>query len=103
MKQRIPHDLDMPAAKRVVDRAFEEYQRRYPGYQPSLRWVDDQHAEASFDAKGVKLKGAMLLEPQSITLELDVPFFFRPFQKRALEVIEREVHIWLDKARSGAI
>jgi hypothetical protein len=103
MKQLIPHDLDMPVAKRVVDRAFESYRVRYPDYQPSLRWVDDSHAEASFDAKGVKLRGTMLLELQSITLDLDVPFLFRPFQKRALEVIEREVRIWLDKARAGEV
>jgi hypothetical protein len=103
MKQLIPHDLDMPTAKRVVDRAFDEYRLRYPDYQPSLRWLDDHRAEASFNAKGIKLHGTMLLEPKTITLDLDVPFFFRPFQKRALEVIEREVRVWLDKARAGEL
>ena len=103
MKQVIPHDLDMPTAKRVVDRAFAEYQSRYPDYQPSLRWVSDQQADVAFNAKGIKLSGAMSLEPGSITLDLDVPFLFRPFQKKALEVIEREVRVWLEKARAGEL
>lgn len=103
MQQLIPHDLDVPAAKRVVDRAFEAYRLRYPEYQPSLRWVDDCRAEVSFNAKGIKLQGTMLLAPKSITLDLDVPFLLRPFQKRALEVIEREVRVWLEKARAGEI
>ncbi len=101
MKQVIQHDLDMPTAKRVVDRAFAEYQSRYPEYQPSLRWVSDQQADVAFNAKGIKLGGTMALAQGTIALELDVPFLFRPFQKKALEVIDREVRVWLEKARSG--
>jgi hypothetical protein len=103
MQQLIQHDLDMLTAKRVVDHAFEAYRLRFPEYQPSLRWADDRRAEASFNARGVKLQGSLLIGPKSITLDLDVPFFLRPFQKRALEVIEREVRAWLDKARAGEI
>jgi hypothetical protein len=103
MKHVIQHDLDMPTAKRATDRAFEEYSRRYPDYHPSLSWTDERHAEVGFKAKGVKLSGAILLEEKSITLDLDVPFLFRPFQKMALDVIEREVRVWLEKARAGEL
>jgi hypothetical protein len=103
MKHVIQHDLDQPTARRVVDRAFAEYQSRYPDYQPTLRWVSDQRADVAFSAKGVKLGGAMLLEATSISVDLDVPFLFRPFQKKALDVIEREVRAWVEKAHSGAI
>ncbi len=103
MKQVIQHELDLPTAKRVAERAFAEYQARYPEYQPSLRWVSDTRADVTFNAKGIKLGGALALRQGSIELELDVPFLFRPFQKKALEVIDREVRIWLEKARAGAL
>jgi hypothetical protein len=103
MKHVIPHDLDKPTAKRVVDRAFAEYQSRFPDYHPSLRWVSDERADVAFNAKGIKLSGAMLVETASIALDLDVPFLFRPFQKKAIEVIDREVRLWIDKAHAGEI
>jgi len=103
MKQTIQHGLDMPTAKRVTERAFAEYQKRYPEYHPSLCWVTDQQADVAFNAKGVKLGGTMALAPGSIALELDVPFLFRPFQKKALDIIDREVRVWLEKARTGEI
>jgi hypothetical protein len=103
MKHVIQHDLDNPTAKRVVDRAFAEYQRRFPDYHPSLTWANDLRADVSFNAKGVKLSGAMLVEPHSIVLDLDVPFLFRLFQSKAIEVIDREVRLWIDKAHAGEV
>jgi hypothetical protein len=103
MKHVIPHDLEMSLAKRVADRAFAEYKSRFPDYQPSLQWVSEQRAHIAFSAKGLKLAGAMLIEARTIALELDVPFLFRPFQKAAIEVIEREVNVWLAKARAGEL
>jgi len=103
MKHIIQHDLDTPTAKKVVDRAFAEYESRYPDYRPQLSWVSDRRADLAFNAKGVKLSGAMEIDPGSIALDLEVPFLFRPFQRKAIEVIEREVRVWLGKARSGEI
>ena len=103
MKHVIQHDLDMPTAKRVADRAFAEYKSRFPDYHPSSTWVSDTRADVSFNAKGVKLSGAMLIEPGSIVLDLDVPFLFRLFQSKAIEVIDREVRLWVDKAHAGEL
>jgi Putative polyhydroxyalkanoic acid system protein (PHA_gran_rgn) len=103
MKHTIEHDLDLATAKKVTDRAFAEYGTRYPAYEPSLRWLDDRRADVSFNAKGVRLSGAIALAEGSISLDLDVPFLFRPFQKKAVEVIDREVHVWIEKARAGQI
>lgn len=103
MKHVIQHDLDTDTAKRVADRAFAEYRNRYPDYQPSLSWVNDRRADVAFNAKGVKLSGAMEIDPGAINLELDVPFLFRPFQKKAIEVIDREVRTWLGKAKNGEL
>jgi hypothetical protein len=103
MKHVIQHDLDPATAKKVADRAFAEYSSRYPDYRPELSWVSDRRADVAFNAKGVKLNGAMEIDPGSIALELDVPFLFKPFQKKALEVIEREVRVWIGKAKSGEL
>ena len=103
MKHDVQHDLDMPTAKKVVDHAFEEYQRRYPDFQPTLTWVSATKAEVTFNAKGLKLHGAMTLEEKNIAADLDVPFLLRPFQKKALDVIEREVRFWVGKAKAGEI
>ena len=103
MKHVIAHDLDDATARKVADRAFAEYQGRYPDYKPELVWSSERRADIRFSAKGVKLSGAMLIEPRAITLELDVPFLLKPFQKRAMEIIEREVQTWLAKARAGEL
>ncbi len=103
MKHTIPHDLDVPKAKIVVDKAFAEYQSRFPDYHPSLHWATDRRADISFNAQGIKLNGAMHVEDKAIGLELDVPFLFKPFQKKAIAVIEEEVNVWLAKARAGQL
>jgi hypothetical protein len=103
MKHVIQHSLDVPTAKKVTDRAFAEYSARYPQYEPTFKWVGDRRADVSFNAKGIKLKGAMEVAEKEITLDLDVPFLLRPFQKMAVEVIEREVKIWIAKAQAGEI
>jgi Putative polyhydroxyalkanoic acid system protein (PHA_gran_rgn) len=103
MKHMIEHDLDPATAKKVTDRAFAEYANRYPDYKPTLTWSDDRHADLSMSAKGVSLSGVMAIEEKAISLDLDVPFLFRPFKSKAIEVIDREVKVWIEKARSGQI
>jgi len=103
MKHHIEHDLDEATARKVTDRAFAEYKARYPSYDPQLRWTSDQLAEISINAKGIRLKGTMEISPKTITMELDVPFLFRPFQKVAIDVIDREVKVWIGKAHEGKL
>lgn len=103
MKHEIAHSLDLATAKKVTDRAFAEYKARFSDYDPTLRWVNDQRAEITFNAKGIRLNGAMELAPKAIVLELDVPFLFRPFQKTAIGIIEKEVKAWIEKANQGQI
>jgi hypothetical protein len=103
MKHTIEHDLEIPVARRVTDRAFDEYKSRYPAYEPSLRWVDERRADVSFNAKGIQLRGSMALAEHAIELDLNVPLLLRPFQKKAVEVIDREVRRWMDKARAGEL
>jgi hypothetical protein len=103
MKHVITHDLDTATAKKVTDKAFAEYQSRFPSYEPQLEWVSDRRADVRISAKGIRLNGAFSIEEHAIELELDVPFLLRPFQKKAVEVIDREVNLWIDKAHAGEL
>lgn len=96
MKHTILHDLDVPTAHRLVDRAFASYEVRYAAYEPVLRWRTDGRADLTLRVKGVPLSGTIVLEDHKLNVAVDVPFVFRPFQKRALEVIDREVRRWLE-------
>jgi len=103
MKHQIAHDLDESTAKQVADRAFESYQKRFVDYQPRMKWVGDKDATIEFSVKGLKLGGTIGIRPRAIELDLDVPFVFRLFKSKAIEVIEREVKNWIGKAKRGEL
>jgi hypothetical protein len=103
MKHVIAHNLGVDTARKVTDRAFAEYKRKYPAYEPELEWRTARKADVRFRASGIRLNGSVGLEPGAIELALDVPFFFRPFQKVAMEVIRREVERWIQLARGGQV
>jgi hypothetical protein len=100
MKHEIAHDLDVNLAKEATVRAFEAYQKRFVDYHPQMHWTAERDARIEFT---VKLQGSIGILPRVIELDLEVPFLFRIFKGKALEVIEREVRIWLDKAKRGEI
>lgn len=99
----IRHDLDVATAKRATEKAFAGYKERFANYNPTASWVSDNRAEIGFSAKGVKLSGAIQIEPGEIHLELDVPFIFRPLRGKALDIIEEQIQMWVDKAKSGEL
>ena len=103
MKHQIAHDLDSNLAKEAAVRAFEAYQKRFANYNPTMHWEGERKARIGFSVKGVKLGGSIDILPRSIELDLDVPFLFRPFKGKALEVIEKEVRNWLTKAKNGEL
>jgi hypothetical protein len=103
MKHQIAHDLDESTAKLVADRAFESYQKRFADYQPKMKWVSDKDATIDFTVKGLKLAGTIGIRPRAIELDLDVPFVFRLFKSKAIDVIEREVQNWIGKAKRGEL
>ena len=103
MKHEVAHDLSIPLAKKAVNKAFEAYSKRFAEYKPTLTWVDDRHAKAGFSVKGITLKGGFEVQEKAIGLELDVPFIFRVFKSRALDVIEKEVRGWVAKAKAGEL
>ena len=103
MKHVMQHDLAPDVARKVAQLAFDSYRAKYANYNPTLTWVSDDKAQASFNAKGVTLKGAIELQPKSISFDLEVPFLLKMFKKQAVAVMDRELRHWLDKAKAGEI
>lgn len=102
MKHSVPHDLGREPAKKAAVAAFDSYQERYGKYEPKAIWVGDR-ADISFKAKGMVLRGSLEVREKSIDMDLDVPFFLRPFKDIALAAVEREIGKWVDKAKRGEI
>jgi hypothetical protein len=103
MKHVMSHDLPQDVARRVAEHAFDSYRERYARYQPTLTWVDDRTAKASFNAKGIELSGTIELLPKAIAFDLEVPFLLRLFKSKAMQIMERELAFWTDKAKRGEI
>lgn len=103
MKHEVQHDLDTALARRCVDKAFESYSARFADYSPTMTWSSERVAIAGFSVKGIKLQGSIEIMPRTIGLDLDVPFLLRVFKNRALEVIEKEIRLWVGKAKAGEI
>lgn len=103
MKHIIEHDLDMKRLRKATQKAMDAYSERFAKYNPQARWIDDDNAVISFSAKSVELEGNLALRPEEIELQLDVPFVFRVFRKKAIDIIDSEIKTWLEKARQGEL
>ena len=103
MKHVMRHDLPPDVAKKVAEHAFDAYRQRFADYNPTLTWKSDTRADASFSAKGIQLGGTIDLRPQEIAFEMKVPFVLRIFEKKALDVMQRELEFWVNKAKAGDI
>lgn len=103
MKYAIKHDLDVATAKKVTEKAYDSYKARFADYKPTFNWATENRADVSFNAKGITLAGSFTILPSQIDFELDVPFLLRPFQSKAVEVVESEVKAWIQKAKNGQI
>lgn len=103
MKHLVKHDLSPEDAKQATEKALEAYQRKLPDYSPTVNWANDKKADIAFSAKGMKVTGSVELQPGAIALDLDVPFVLRPFKKKAMEVVEREIKKWIDRAKNGEL
>ena len=103
MKHAIGHDLTIERSRLVTDKAWEAYSQRFAEYSPKATWTTPTHADVQFSVKGVTLRGSLDLAPKAIEMDLDVPFLFRPFRTKALELVEREVRVWLAKEKAGEL
>jgi len=103
MEHRVPHDVGRETAKKATIRAFDAYSKKYVEYKPKTTWTSDYKANISFTVKGMGLSGTIDVREKEIALDLDVPFLLRPFKGTALDVIEREIKVWVLKAKNGEL
>ena len=103
MKHSFSHDLDHGLAKRAVAIALDSYAEKFAQYDPQVSWRTDAHARIGFRVKGVSLDGSVDVAARQIHIDLKVPFVLRVFKGKAIEVIEREIKKWLEKAKSGEL
>jgi hypothetical protein len=68
-----------------------------------MTWTSDYSAKVGFKVKGVGLDGKIQVNEHDVVMDLDVPFLLKPFRSMALEVIEREIKLWIGKAKSGEL
>ncbi len=103
MKHTIVHDLgSTEQARRVVDEAYGEYERRLGAYQPTLTWLGPERARIEFTVMGKALAVTIELSARDLTVEGKLPLVFRPFQGKILSVLEREVQVWARRAQAPA-
>jgi hypothetical protein len=102
-QHEILHDLDFDLAKLAAERAAEAYAKRFEEYDYKATWVSNSRVELGFTVMGKRLSGAMTVKAKKLELELEVPLMFRPFRGKALEIIEREARVWLEKAKKGEL
>jgi hypothetical protein len=103
IKHEIHHGLELPLARKAIDKAMEAYAQRFAEYNPTFSWRDDTHANLAFKAKGVSVAGEIEIDGPKIFVDLEVPFILRIFKGKAIEVIDREVKKWVEKARNGEL
>lgn len=103
MEHKVEHDVGRDLAKKATEAAFTSYKEKYAKYQPTMRWTGDYAANVGFTVTGMTLNGTLQVAEKAVLLSLDVPLLMRPFRKTALEIIEREIQIWVAKAKKGEL
>ena len=103
MKHSVAHTLDKETARQAVQQALDAYAAKLAQYEPKVNWQNPDAAKVSFSVKGFTLNGAVEVATRSIDIDLDVPFVLRPFKKKAIAIIEREIETWLQKATRGEL
>lgn len=91
-----------PLAKTTVERALASYREKYPQATMDLSWIDDRTANVKIGAKGFDVKGTVSISSREITFDMAVPFLLRALQSKAMAVLDREVNVWIKKAREDA-
>lgn len=103
MDHVVAHDLGRDLAKKATIAAIDTYVKRFEQYNPRTTWTGDYQATVALRVKGIHLEGRMDIRDAEIAMNLDVPFVLRPFRARALSIIDREIGVWMAKAKAGEL
>jgi hypothetical protein len=104
MEHIIKHNLSPELAKKAADKAAEHYTKKWEKYDAKSTWVTDSRAEISFHVKGVHVGATVDMQPGQAVIEMQkVPLLLRPFKNMALDVVQRTMEKWIDKAENGEL
>ncbi len=103
MKHTIETGLDEALSKKAIEKAMEAYKARFAEYSPRFDWTSQDMGEFGFSAKGIALNGTIRVRDKSMDVDMDVPFLFRIFQGRAMDIIKDQMAIWIEKAKKGEL
>lgn len=103
MKHVIKHDLSIDLARKAMKKAFEMYVAKFEKYNPTANWTSENQVKIGFEAKGVKIQGDVDLRPNEIEVDMSVPFLLKPFQGKAIDVVDKEIKEWIGKAKNGEL
>lgn len=100
IRHTIKTDLDFDRSKFALTQASKVYASRYPQYSPEFEWVKDAMAKFVFNVKGFIIKGHILVQDSILGIEMDVPLLALAFKDQAINLIESEIKIWVDKIKN---
>ena len=104
MEYSVEHGLeDRSRVREVVEKAYGSYKDKLADYSPQLTWVDDTKARIGFKVLGKSIEVFLTVTAKTVEMTGDLPFMFRPFQKKIVSVVGREVEKWIDKAKAGEL
>ena len=104
MEHIIKHDLSPELAKKAADKAAEHYTKKWEKYDAKSTWVTDDKAEITFRVKGVNVAATVEMQPGQAVIEMQkVPLLLRPFKNMALDVVQRTMEKWMERAKNGEL
>jgi hypothetical protein len=104
MQHIIEHDLSPELAKKAANKAAEHYTAKWAKYDAKTTWTSDTHAEITFHVKGVHVAATVDMEPGRAVIDMNkVPLLLRPFKNMALDVVQKTMEKWIDKAKRGEL
>ncbi|AWV88196.1 polyhydroxyalkanoic acid system family protein [Bradymonas sediminis] len=103
MKHVIPHGLSIGLAEKATHKALETYAEKFAQYNAKVDWQGERKATVSFSVKGVSLSGDVEVDENNIALDMSVPFLLKPFQKKAVAVVDEQVKDWIGRAKAGEL
>lgn len=103
MKHTIDTGLNVADSKRALNHAMDAYKARFAEYSPRFDWVTETTGDFGFKAKGVALGGKISVRDNKIDVDMEVPFLFKIFQGKAMDVIEEQVNHWIAKVKAGEV
>lgn len=85
------HRLDLQTLKARVDERIAHYDARYPhlNIRGHYRWLDERRAEAEYRGG----KGRVTLGEREVTVEMELPFFAKPFKGRIEQFVAKEMDL----------